>query len=209
MQSSKNQEPQNIGGTLHFLCHLTCRPVLKSRKSEPGRNRGICNVILRLNGGTLGELHFQNGIVPVIAKPDVAGPVLLVGLTMRSEVNAISPLVDRLMSLIKMSHCVPGDDRDVEIALREALANAVLHGNKEEIQKKVHIDCHVQPGKELSLVIKDEGSGFDPAMVPDPTKTENILSETGRGIHLMRMLMDSVQFNDGGREVRLQKGFKR
>jgi len=166
-------------------------------------------VILRLNGGTLGELHFQNGIVPVIAKPDVAGPVLIVGLTMRSEVNAISPLVDRLMSLIKMSHCVPGDDRDVEIALREALANAVLHGNKEEIQKKVHIDCHVQPVKELSLVIKDEGSGFDPAMVPDPTKTENILSETGRGIHLMRMLMDSVQFNDGGREVRLQKGFKR
>jgi serine/threonine-protein kinase RsbW len=166
-------------------------------------------VILRLNGGTLGELHFQNGIVPVIAKPDVAGPVLIVGLTMRSEVNAISPLVDRLMSLIKMSHCVPGDDRDVEIALREALANAVLHGNKEDIQKKVHIDCHVHPGKELSIVIKDEGSGFEPRDVPDPTKAENMLSETGRGIHLMKMLMDSVQFDDGGREVRLEKGFKR
>lgn len=166
-------------------------------------------MILRLTGGRLGELHFQNGIVPEIAKPALAGPVLFVGLTMRSEVNAISPLVDRLMSLIKMSHCVPGDVRDVEIALREALANAVLHGNKEDIKKKVHIDCRVHPGKELSLVIKDEGSGFDPMKVPDPTKAENILSETGRGIHLMRMLMDSVRFDDGGREVRLRKGFKR
>jgi serine/threonine-protein kinase RsbW len=165
--------------------------------------------MLRINDGGLGEAHFDDRIVPVIAKPIVAGPTLYACLTMRSQINAISPLVDRLMSLIKISHCVPGDDQDVEIALREALANAVLHGNKEDSQKKVHIDCHVHPGKELFLVIKDEGSGFDPMKVPDPTKAENILSEKGRGILLMRMLMDSVQFDDGGREVRLQKGFKR
>jgi serine/threonine-protein kinase RsbW len=153
-------------------------------------------------------VHFQDGIVPVIAKPVVAGPTIYVGLTMRSELNAISHVVDRLMFLVELSHCAAENERDVEIALREALTNAVLHGNKEDVQKKVHIDCQVHPGREVSIVIRDEGSGFDPMNVPDPTKPENILSEKGRGIHLMRMLMDRVQFDDGGREVRLQKRFK-
>jgi serine/threonine-protein kinase RsbW len=166
-------------------------------------------VILTLNGGRLRQVYFQRRIVPISVKPVVAGPALYVSLTMRSEIKAISPSVERLMSLIKLSHCVPGDERDVEIALREALANAVLHGNKEDIRKKVHIDFHVHLGREVSIVIRDEGSGFDPMKVPDPTTAENILSETGRGIHLMKMLMDSVQFDDGGREVRLRKGFKR
>jgi serine/threonine-protein kinase RsbW len=53
-----------------------------------------------------------------------------------------------------------------------------------------------------------KGAVFDPMEVPDPTKPENIMLEKGRGIHLMKMLMDRVQFDDGGREVRLQKCFK-
>jgi serine/threonine-protein kinase RsbW len=153
-------------------------------------------------------VQFQDEIVPVIAKRVVVGPTIYVGLTMRSELNAISHLVDRIMSLVKLSHCAAEDERGVEIALREALANAVLHGNKENMQKKVRINCQVHPGRKLSIVVKDEGSGFDPMEVPDPTKPENIMLEKGRGIHLMKMLMDRVQFDNGGREVRLQKCFK-
>jgi serine/threonine-protein kinase RsbW len=155
------------------------------------------------------RVHFPKRIERAIAKPVAASPTICVDLTMRSEIDAISRLVDRLMCLIRLTHCAPGDERDVEIALREALANAVLHGNKEDIHKRVHIDCLVHPGRDLCIAIKDEGSGFDPAKVPDPTTAENMLSETGRGIHLMRMLMDGVEFEDGGREVRLQKFLSR
>jgi serine/threonine-protein kinase RsbW len=157
--------------------------------------------------GTTGETILQHGFQQKIAEPCNAGPTLYVALTMRSEIEAISPLVDRLMRLIKAGHCAPGDECDVEIALREALANAVLHGNKQDTRKKVHVSCRIHPGKELSIVVQDEGNGFDPAKIPDPTAVDNIISENGRGIHLMKTFMDAVHFEHGGSEVRLRKGF--
>jgi serine/threonine-protein kinase RsbW len=157
--------------------------------------------------GTEGETILQHGLEQKILETRHAGPTLCVGLTMRSEIEAISPFVDQLMRLVKAGHCVPGDDCDVEIALREALANAVLHGNKQDIHKKVHVSCRIYPGKELSIVIKDEGNGFDVAKIPDPTGVDNIDSENGRGILLMKRFMDAVHFDHGGSEVRLQKGF--
>src|SRR5258707_10907886 len=80
---------------------------------------------------------------------------------MPSKVQAISPLVDRLMLLIKRSQCVSGQEFDVELALREALGNAVVHGNREDPGKKVHIRCRCGPGKEVSMVVTDQGKGFD------------------------------------------------
>lgn len=155
--------------------------------------------------GTAGETILQHGFEQKIAEPRHAGPTIYVSLTMRSEIEAISPLVDRLMPLIRASHCVSGDDSDTEVALREALANAVLHGNKRDIHKKVLVSCRIRPGKGLSIVIRDEGNGFDPAKIPDPTAADNINSENGRGICLMKMFMDAVSFEQGGCEVRLQK----
>src|SRR6266403_2739773 len=70
-----------------------------------------------------------------------------------SRIQAISPLVDRLMLLIEGSQCIPGEEPDVELALREALANAVVHGNQKEGEIKVHIRCRCGPGKEISIVI--------------------------------------------------------
>ena len=154
------------------------------------------------------EMVFKDNFESLAAEPVCIGPTLHVSLTMRSEIEAISQLVDRLMPLIRISHCVSGDERDVEIALREALANAVLHGNRQDIQKKVRISCCVHPGKELSVVVKDEGSGFDPSCVPDPTAVEKIHSENGRGILLMNALMDDVRFEHGGTAVHLYKRFK-
>jgi serine/threonine-protein kinase RsbW len=125
---------------------------------------------------------------------------------MRSEVRAISPLVDRLMRLIEGSQCVPGEEFAVELALREALNNAVMHGNREDPETKVHIRCRCQPGKELSIVVTDQGKGFDfekvigNGIVTDPD------SEHGRGIQLMKTYMDDVHFERGGAEVHLRKG---
>ena len=124
---------------------------------------------------------------------------------MPSEVKAISPLLDQLMHLIEESRCVAGEELSVELALREALNNAVLHGNLLDPSKLVRVYCRCELGKELSVVIKDQGSGFDPSAIPDPSAVENLLTEHGRGIRLMRSQMDEVSFGRGGREVRMRK----
>ncbi len=123
---------------------------------------------------------------------------------MPSEVAAISPFVDKLMLLIRKCGCVPEGDSDVEVALREALANAIIHGNHENPRKHVHVRCRCKPD-ELSVAVKDEGRGFDVNNIADPTAPENIGSVHGRGIYLMKALMDEVRFEEGGVVVQMRK----
>src|ERR1700732_4845593 len=91
-----------------------------------------------------------------------AGPLFEIEAWMPSEIKAISPLVDRLMRLIEGSHCVRGEEPSVELALAEALNNAVVHGNRLDRQKLVQVLCRCELGKGISLVVKDQGLGFDP-----------------------------------------------
>jgi len=121
-----------------------------------------------------------------------------------SEVTAISPFVDKLMLLLRNCGCVPEGVSDVEIALREALANAILHGNHEDRRKHVHVSCRCEPD-EVSIAVKDEGKGFDTDNVADPTAPQNIGSIHGRGIHVIRALMDEVRFDEGGAVVHMKK----
>jgi serine/threonine-protein kinase RsbW len=125
---------------------------------------------------------------------------------MPSEIKAISPLVDPLMRLIEESRCVPGNERAVELALREALSNAVVHGNGMDAHKLVQIRCRCELGKGVFLIVKDHGQGFDPKAVPDPLAVERLEAEHGRGIHLMKLAMDEVSFQNGGTEVHMRKG---
>jgi serine/threonine-protein kinase RsbW len=141
-------------------------------------------------------------------KSRAAGPIVQVKLSIRSAIKEISPLIDRLMLLIKESNCVVGEEINVEIALREAVTNAVLHGNKADPEKRVTICCEVGLGSGVSVIVRDEGQGFDAANVSDPTTTENIECNHGRGIYLMRAVMDEVHFEQGGTEVHMRKGFK-
>jgi serine/threonine-protein kinase RsbW len=76
---------------------------------------------------------------------------------MPNKIQAISPLVDHLMMLIEGSQCVSGKEFDIELALREALRNAAVHGNQEDPTRKVHIRCRCWPGKEISIVVTDQG----------------------------------------------------
>jgi len=131
--------------------------------------------------------------------------VLEIDSWMPSEVGAISPLVDRLMRLIEGSQCVPGEEFDIELALREALENAVVHGNQEDPKTKVHIRCRCQPGKEISIVVTDQGEGFDFERVAGKGITSDPAAEHGRGIQLMKAYMDDVHFERRGSEVHLRK----
>jgi serine/threonine-protein kinase RsbW len=124
---------------------------------------------------------------------------------MPSEVQAISPMVGRLMRLIEGSQCVPGEELDVELALREALGNAVLHGNQEDPGKKVHIQCLCWPGKGISIAVADQGKGFDSEKILGDALTPDPAAEHGRGVLLMKAYMDDVHFERAGSEVRLRK----
>jgi serine/threonine-protein kinase RsbW len=131
-------------------------------------------------------------------------PCIELDLCLPSEVTAISPFVDKLMLLIRKCGCVPGGETDVEIALREALANAIIHGNHENPRKHVHVRCRCKPD-EVSIAVKDEGRGFDIKKVADPTAPENTGSVHGRGIYMMKVLMDEVHFEEGGVVVQMRK----
>ena len=126
---------------------------------------------------------------------------------MPSQIEAISPLVDRMMRLIEQSHCVLGVEPAVELALREALNNAVLHGNRLDPVKLVQVHCRCEVGEGVSILIKDQGRGFDPSAIADPSIVGNLEAEHGRGILLMRWLMDEVSFEFGysGTEVHMSK----
>ena len=132
------------------------------------------------------------------------GPHIALECSLPSEVTAISPFVDKLMLLLRNCSCVPEGASDVEIALREALANAIIHGNHEDRRKRVYVTCRCEPD-EVSIAVKDEGSGFDINIVPDPTAPENIGSVHGRGILVMKALMDEVRFEEGGVVVHMRK----
>jgi serine/threonine-protein kinase RsbW len=134
-----------------------------------------------------------------------SGPLLKIDQSIRSEVSAISPLVDKLIAFIKRCQCVPGNETDVEISLREALANAVVHGNHEDPGKRVYVECRCVPNEEVSIVVKDEGTGFSSTELPNPTAAEQVQSMHGRGIYLMKSLMDEVHFERGGTAVHMRK----
>jgi serine/threonine-protein kinase RsbW len=131
--------------------------------------------------------------------------ILEIDYWMPSNIQAISPLVDRLMRLIERAKCVPGAEFDVELAIREALGNAVLHGNQENADKKVHIRCRCESGNEISIVVTDEGKGFDFVKILGNGLTSDPADSHGHGIQLMRAYMDDVHLEKGGSEVHMRK----
>jgi serine/threonine-protein kinase RsbW len=95
----------------------------------------------------------------------------------------------------------------VDLAVREALANAIKHGNEQNPAKQVHVDLRVDEG-ELVIRIEDEGVGFDPSQLSDPLAPENILKTNGRGIFYMKSFMDQIEYSagpGGGTMVTLRK----
>lgn len=91
---------------------------------------------------------------------------------------------------------------NLRVGVAEALANAVLYGNRSDPRKQVRVDVHLDRTRVI-LCVADEGTGFDPERVPDPTRAENLQRPGGRGIFLLYQLMDEVEYNDQGNRVRL------
>ena len=132
-------------------------------------------------------------------------PFVELRLSLPSRVAAISQFVDQLMRFVLKFRRPNGSEIDIETALREALANAVIHGNGENSYKRVYVDCRCYIDGEVSITVRDEGQGFNSEEVANPTTPEKLLFTHGRGIYLMKRLMDEVSFEDGGSVVRMRK----
>jgi len=89
------------------------------------------------------------------------------------------------------------------VATLEAVNNAITHGNKANPEKFVNIEISIK-GNEMSVKVTDEGKGFDPTTIPDPTMPENIEELSGRGVFLMKKLADAISFNDKGNSVTMK-----
>jgi anti-sigma regulatory factor (Ser/Thr protein kinase) len=139
-----------------------------------------------------------------LPKPRFGAPLEL-HTWLRSEIDLVSPFVDWLIGLIGQSSCIGGEEEFVELALREAVSNAILHGNRLEPRKLVHVRCCCEGSKGVFIAVRDQGHGFDPNAIPNPLAIENLGAEHGRGIHLMKVAVDEVSFKRGGTEVHIRK----
>jgi serine/threonine-protein kinase RsbW len=121
------------------------------------------------------------------------------------DVAAITPVVDRVLAVTNAMGCARGKEFEIETALREALANAVLHGCARDPEKKVQVCVACDDSQGMLIVVRDPGPGFDPDDIPSPVQGENLFSDGGRGIFLINELMDHVSYAEGGTEIRMLK----
>jgi len=120
-------------------------------------------------------------------------------------VETINPVVDWVVNFAREMRCVEGKEFEIQLALREALANAVVHGCKNDPNKIVQFCIACDEERGMIIVVRDPGPGFDPASIPSPVVGQNLYSEHGRGIYLINQLMDEVSYERGGTELRMRK----
>jgi serine/threonine-protein kinase RsbW len=130
---------------------------------------------------------------------------LQVRVTLAADRNAVEPVVAQVMNTIREVNCVDGKEDAIELALQEALANAVVHGAKEDPTKTVEclVACDQERG--VIIIVRDPGTGFDTQAIPCCTVGENVYSNHGRGIFLINQLMDEVTFRKNGTEIHMVK----
>jgi serine/threonine-protein kinase RsbW len=130
-----------------------------------------------------------------------SGGATLVTLRLPSEVECIEEAVE-----LVTRHCLAGHDAPhktrfrLQVVLSEALSNAIMRGNREDRGKWVDIRAELGP-EVIQLVVTDEGTGFDPAAVPEPIRPEQLDEANGRGLYLIRKLVDEVSFNEQGNSI--------
>jgi serine/threonine-protein kinase RsbW len=122
-----------------------------------------------------------------------------------AEPAAASSVCDGVMQIVREMRLASGKEFEVEIALREALANAIEHGCQRDPSKSIQCCVAGDESGDLVIVVRDPGPGFDPAQVPDPREDANLLRDGGRGIHLINEFMDEVRYAQDGREIQMRK----
>src|SRR5262245_58054902 len=131
--------------------------------------------------------------------------------TIELSIDSKLEFVDLVASVTKSVTAKLGFEEDdaswIELAVHEAVINAIMHGNKSAGDKQVDVRFVTEPDA-VTIYVRDHGEGFDPAQLPDPTDSDHLLNPSGRGIFYMRTFMDEVEYSihpDGGSVVRMRK----
>jgi len=135
-----------------------------------------------------------------LARP---GGLILSRFRMPSRRAAIAPTVERILEAVDGVGLSTDRRADLAVATAEALSNAAVHGNRLRPGSQVLITVGVAPGRKATVEVKDSGPGFDYTAVSDPTHPSKLLVPGGRGVFLMRRLVDHLEFRPPGNRVLL------
>jgi serine/threonine-protein kinase RsbW len=130
---------------------------------------------------------------------------LILRVTLSADRNAVDPVVQEVMAVVRQMKYVDGKEDAIELSLQEALANAVIHGAKEDPTKTVECVVSSDDERGILIVVRDPGPGFTPEAISPCTVGENVYSNHGRGIFLINQLMDKVEFRKNGTEIHMVK----
>lgn len=139
-----------------------------------------------------------------MSAPDPAAHSQTARLTIPSKLAAIPSVVQQIIDAAKQRGYSDDCVFAVRLALDEAISNAIRHGNKNDPAKPVHVDYQVNDTA-ITISIEDQGYGFHPHNLPDPTADENIEKPCGRGVMLIQAYMSGVQYNDRGNRITMTK----
>jgi len=126
-----------------------------------------------------------------------------IDINLSADLNKLSDVVEGVLAMLKAMDCGCGKEFELEISLREALANAIIHGCHNDPCKKVQCTVACDEVRGLLIVIRDPGEGFDPAKVSSPLVGQNIYSDHGRGVYLINQLVYKVKYEKGGTEIHM------
>jgi serine/threonine-protein kinase RsbW len=121
-----------------------------------------------------------------------------------NSLAAARKVEERIMRQVEATGFSPRCVFGIRLALEEAMVNAFKHGNRGDTSKRIFVSYDISPER-VVVRVRDEGPGFDPCRVPDPTSPERVCLPSGRGIMLMRAYLDEVTFSEDGNEVQLVK----
>jgi serine/threonine-protein kinase RsbW len=129
----------------------------------------------------------------------------LLNLRMPAKAASIVAITNAISELLVRFNVPEEKQLEVGLAVQEALTNAVVHGCNNDPSKE--IQCRLQRDLQgrIAIIVTDPGPGFSPERLPDPKQGENVYADHGRGVYLIRQLMDEVHFENGGNEIRMWK----
>ncbi|MCW8848750.1 MAG: ATP-binding protein [Melioribacteraceae bacterium] len=125
----------------------------------------------------------------------------------KSDAELLPEIEDYILEILKPLKLKSELTNNIELAIAEGAANSILHGNKNNPKKNVTIKV-ILNSSTINISFSDEGKGFRPNEVPDPTKPENLLKGSGRGVHIMKSLVDSLEYKFSTKGTELILTFK-
>jgi len=129
----------------------------------------------------------------------------ILDLCVPGDSNAIGIVTDTIVQALEEFGIAEEKRLEIQLAVQEALANAVVHGCKNDSTEEVRCRVQADDSGGVMITVTDPGPGFSPERLPDPKKAERLQADHGRGVYLIRQLMDEVSFHNGGRQIIMRK----